>query len=682
MVEKDIIELDRKIAAFKTGKIDEDRFRSLRLARGVYGQRQPGVQMIRIKFPFGKATPQQLLRLAEVSDEYSTGKIHITTRQDVQIHYVSLDRTPELWAELEKDEITIREACGNVVRNITASASAGVDPMEPFDVSPYAQATFEYLLRQPFGQELGRKFKIAFASSQYDTAYTQIHDMGFIPVLKNNEKGFKVVVGGGLGAQPLLAIPIYDFLPASHVLQLIEAAVRVFDRYGERLRRNKARLKYLIADIGIDRFIELLNDEKISVKAEELQLEENQIYPETPKSTTIPRIHIHAKEEYELWLKGNVSKQKQEGYFAVGIKVQLGDISTKTLRKLVHILNIYQLNDLRFTIDQNLLIRFVPSGFLQALFINLSEIGLADPGYEALADITACPGTDTCNLGISNSTGVALELEKVIREEFSELITETALSIKISGCMNSCGQHGIANIGLHGSSLRVNKLVAPALQVLLGGGYSGSEQFDVADKIVKVPSKRAPQMLRILLSDFSDNAQEGEYYNSYYKRLGTDYFYKLLLPLTETDSLEPSDFVDWGQTEKYKTLIGVGECAGVTIDLVATLFLEADEKLNLAAETISAGQYADSIYFSYSALIHLAKAHLTSIGKKTNSHAQIIVAFNDAMEGDYRFAGKFSELVYRIKKNKPTKAFAKDYLKSALQYSQELARIQELETSQ
>lgn len=675
IVEQDILELERKIAQFRDGQIDDEKFRSLRLARGVYGQRQPGVQMIRIKLPYGKVTPDQLDRLAKVTDDYSTGNLHVTTRQDIQIHYVSLDRTPELWSELEKDDITLREACGNVVRNITASATAGVDVHEPFDVTPYAKATFEYLLRQPFGQELGRKLKFAFASSEFDTAYTEIHDAGFVPVVKDGQRGFKVVVGGGLGAQPAVAKPIYDFLPADQILQFLEALVRVFDRYGERARRNKARLKYLIADIGLDRFLELLNEEQIAVKADATPIAYEESEPAAPRTTTIPKVWITDKEKYALWIKANVSKQKQEGFYAVGIKLRLGNTNSKVFRALASIARSFELNDLRLTIDQNILIRFVPEGFLENLFLRLDRIGLAEPGYDSLADITACPGTDTCNLGISNSTGVAVALEEVIRKEYPQYIAERDIKIKISGCMNACGQHTIANIGFHGSSIKRDANVAPALQVLLGGGRTGDQGFDIADKVIKVPSKRAPQILRDLLDDFEEYSEEGEYFNTYYKRRGTEYFYKLLQPLTDTESLVEADFQDWGQTKSFKPEIGIGECAGVTIDLVATLFLESREKAELAEEAIRSGQYADAIYHSYSSLIQSAKALLTADGQRTNSYAQIADAFNEhyVVNGKISVnAESFSELVDRIKRHEPTKEFANDYLHAARDFNSQV----------
>lgn len=265
IVQREIIDLEKKIHSFRSGQIDDERFRSLRLARGIYGQRQEGVQMIRIKLPFGKVTSEQLKRITEVSDKYSTGRLHITTRQDIQIHYVSLDRTPELWSELAKNDITLREACGNTVRNITASELAGVDVDEPFDVSPYAHALFQYLLRNPICQEMGRKFKISFSSSDKDTALSYVHDLGFIPKIVNGEKGFKIMFAGGLGSQPSHAELLSEFVPVNQIIPTAEGIIRVFDRFGERTKRLKARMKFLIKDLGREEFLRLVDEEKKSL---------------------------------------------------------------------------------------------------------------------------------------------------------------------------------------------------------------------------------------------------------------------------------------------------------------------------------------------------------------------------------------------------------------------------------
>jgi len=334
-VQKDILDLAQKIQAFQSGVMPEEKFRSLRLARGVYGQRQKGVQMVRIKLPYGKMTLKQWHRISEVSDEYATGNLHLTTRQDVQIHFVSLDRTPSLWNELEKDQITLREACGNTVRNITASDTAGIDPREPFDVTPYAHGLFEYFLRNPVCQELGRKFKIAFSNTEEDRAYTFMHDIGLIAKVKTENgktiRGFKVMTGGGLGAQPLLAHLGHEFLEEDLLVPYVESALRVFDRHGERNSRHKARMKYLIQKIGFEAFAQLILEEKNALPYSRYKIPHTEeTMPALPSYPSLERIIFSSDEskKFELWKSTNVFAQKQKDFFAVWVRVPNGDISS------------------------------------------------------------------------------------------------------------------------------------------------------------------------------------------------------------------------------------------------------------------------------------------------------------------------------------------------------------------
>lgn len=683
LVEKDIIELDKKIREFKDGKIHEEKFRSLRLARGVYGQRQQGVQMIRIKLPFGKISTKQLRRIADISDEYSNGNLHLTTRQDIQIHHVSLDKTPELWAKLEQDEITLREACGNTLRNVTASAEAGIDPNELFDVSPYAHALFSYFLRKPFGQELGRKIKIAFSNNENDTALTFIHDLGFIPKLNSKEqRGFKVLVGGGLGAQPFLAQVAYEFLPEELLIPFTEATIRVFDRHGERASRHKARLKYLIQKIGINAFLDLIKEEQKALLNKVYSI--NTLQSETTlqfKNKLPSAFPLPDEFKYNQWLRTNTFEQKQKGYYGVYIKVLLGNISSAKARELANIIDAYALSDdFRITINQGFLLKFVSKEELPFLFAELSKINLAAPGFDSVGDITACPGTDTCNLAISNSTNISVELEKVIYEEYPELIYNHDIKIKISGCMNSCGQHGLAQIGFHGSSFKVGTHVVPAVQVLLGGGKLGDGQGRIAEKIIKVASKRAPDVLRTLFNDFEGGAFENEYFNSYYDRKGKDYFYQLLKPLADHSTLKENEYYDWGSEEKFQTAIGVGECAGVIIDLVQTLFLEAEEKLTNAWSNLKADNYGDSIYHSYSAIIYMAKAILLDAGLHVNTHHTLITDFDKhfVVTGKFELKGSFKDLVLQINQHEPSQQFASAYFTDALKFIKDVKQFREL----
>ncbi|CAL2091905.1 HEPN domain-containing protein [Tenacibaculum sp. 190524A05c] len=685
LVEKDILELERKIRLFKEGQVDEERFRSLRLARGVYGQRQLGVQMVRIKIPYGKVTSEQLHRIADVSDEYSRGRLHITTRQDIQIHYVSLDRTPELWAQLEKDDITLREACGNAVRNVTASETAGIDPNEPFDITPYAHATFQFFLRNPICQEMGRKFKMSFSSTDDDTALSFMHDLGFIAKTKKigdtEVKGFKVLLAGGLGSQPRHADVMYEFLETDLLIPTIEGVLRVFDRFGERSKRAKARLKFLVKDLGLDGFLTLVENEKRALAYQSYPIDTSDFESEiTFESTEVPTVQIDNQQDFELWKSTNVIKQKQEGLFAVGIKVHLGDFYTDKARKLADLIKQYAANELRFTLRQNILIRHVREEFLPFFYTELQKLGFAEAGYDSIADITACPGTDTCNLGISSSTGIAVELERVLKAEYPQYISNKDVTIKISGCMNACGQHNMAHIGFQGMSIKSGNLVAPALQVLLGGGVLGNGEGRFSDKLIKVPSKRGPESLRLLLNDFDTNKNVEESFLNYYDRQGKTYFYDLLKHLSDTTNLVEDDFIDWGHDKNYVKAIGVGECAGVVIDLVATLLFESEEKLDNATEAFENGQWSDSIYYAYSAFVNTAKALLTSEGVKTNTHDGIINNFQETFVATNRIelSENFPALIYQINKNKPSKEFAYNYLNQTKGFYQKIDTFRKL----
>ncbi|MCM5661504.1 HEPN domain-containing protein [Galbibacter mesophilus] len=684
VVEKDIIELEKKIRLFREGKVDEERFRSLRLARGVYGQRQEGVQMVRIKLPYGKVTGDQLLRICDVSDEYSRGRLHITTRQDIQIHYVSLDRTPELWAELEKSDVTIREACGNTVRNVTASPEAGIDPNEPFDVTPYAHATFQFFLRNPICQEMGRKFKMSFSSSDSDTALSYIHDLGFIPKIKNGEKGFKVMLGGGLGSQPRHADVMYEFLPANQIIPVIESVLRIFDRHGERAKRLKARMKFLIKDIGLEAFLQLIEEEKLALSNHSYPISEDgfDLDRSVVDAIAVPKVDLKDVDGYEKWRDANVYPQKQDGLFSIGIKVKLGDFYTDKARKLAHLIQKYAADELRLTLRQDILIRHVKADLLPLFYLELKELGFVDLGYNSTADITACPGTDTCNLGIASSTGIADVLEDMLQKEYPQYINNHEVAIKISGCMNACGQHNMAHIGFQGMSIRTkNKLVAPALQILLGGGVLGDGAGRFADKVIKIPSKRGPQALRSILDDFQQNKEEGENFLAYYDRKEQKYFYDYLKPLSDTDNLTEDDFVDWGHDKAYVQEVGVGECAGVVIDLVATLLFESEEKIEKAQLSFNEGKWADSIYQSYTSLINTAKALLTAENKKTNTQAGIINQFDEVFvsTGKVSLNLSFHDLVYQIKINKPSEEFAKLFLEDAQAFYKKADAFRRLE---
>ncbi len=629
--------------------------------------------MVRIKLPYGKMTFAQWKRISDVSDEFSIGNLHLTTRQDVQIHYVSLERTPELWSLLEEESITMREACGNTVRNVTGSDIAGVDPEEPFDITPYAHAIFEYFLRKPFGQELGRKFKIAVSSSEKDTALVFMHDLGAIPRVKvvdgKEVRGFKVVVGGGLGAQPFLAHTTHEFLEEDLLIPYIEAVIRVFDRNGERNSRHKARIKFLINQIGIDAFNELVAAEQKAVSVKTYKIDRSAHAATALPSGVLPAGDIKIKNplNFELWKKTNVKEQKQKGYYLAFVRVPNGNISTEISRRLIEKLQGVIADDVRVTITQNLQFRYIKPEHLGYVYSVLEAENLAAPGYGSAADIVSCPGTDTCNLGISNSTSLAVVLSSLIEDEYPELLLNEDIAIRISGCMNSCGQHGIGTIGFHGSSLKVKDKVVPAVQVLIGGGNLGGGEGRIADKVLKVPSKRAPEVVRYVINDFNANKQGDETLLQYTFRVGDRYYYELLKPLTNTATLEAEEYIDWGHVETFATAIGVGECAGVMIDLVSTLIFEAEEKIDLAISSIENGAYADSIYYTYAGFINTAKALLLNHQVQCNTQTGILKDFDAHFteKGLYSGTDSFKELVLQINKNEPGAEFASSYLQQA-----------------
>ena len=670
IVEKDIIELADKIEKFKQGKIDEEKFRSLRLARGVYGQRQQGVQMIRIKLPYGKVSSHQLRRISEVSDEYSRGRLHITTRQDIQIHYVDLDRTPELWAELERDNVTLREACGNTVRNVTASETAGFDVDEPFDVSPYADALFKFFLRNPICQEMGRKFKVSFSSSDEDTGLSYIHDLGFIAKIENNIRGFKVMLGGGLGSQPRHADELYSFLPTDQIIPLMEGVLRVFDRHGERKSRSKARMKFLLKSIGLEAFKALIEKEQNAIEQQSVPINHEDFPISKAVEIEAPKVEIKDQKTYELWKSTNLIPQKQDGFKAIGIKVLLGDFYTDKARALADLVETYAAGELRLTLRQNIVIPFVREDLVPFIYTELEKLGFTELGYNKAVDITACPGTDTCNLGISSSTGIARELENVIKTEYPEYLNNNDLVIKISGCMNACGQHNMANIGFQGMSIKTkDNLVAPALQVLLGGGNSGNGSGRFADKVIKIPSKRGPQSLRLILDDYQENSEDNTFYE-YYAAQGENYFYNLLKPLADSTNLTAEDYIDWGSKQPYQKAIGIGECAGVVIDLISTLFLESEEKIMSARTDFADKAYNNAIYFAYSSMVNSAKALLLSKNHTTNTQASIIEQFDEVFvsTNSISIGSTFSELIYQIRNNAPSASFAKNYINTANEF--------------
>lgn len=679
--QKDITELKQKITDVQLGRIDEERFKHYRLTRGVYGQRQLGVQMFRTKIPFGRLTTEQLDALADASERYSTGNLHLTTRQNIQLHYVKLKDTPALWADLSRVGVTAMGACGNTIRNITASAKAGIHPDELFDVSPYVHALFEYFLRNPIAQEMGRKIKIAFSATNEDSAFAYFHDFGFIPRIKNGERGFKVLLGGGLGAQAMIAPTVYEFLPTYKVIPFVEASIRVFDRYGEREKRMKARLKFLLKKYTIAEFLELVEQEARALANASIEIEDSNNWQPTPPATLAEEtsISIQNPTAYQLWRLTNVFEQKQKGYHGVQLKIRLGNLSASLARQLSGIVRKYAANELRLTINQGILLKYIPTDSLPAIYNALDALGLANPGFGSIVDVTACPGTDTCNLAVSNSTALANQLEQVLLENYAYWIGDKEVNIKISGCMNACGQHMAANIGFHGSSIKVGKQVLPAMQIVLGGGVDETGKGFIAEKIIKIPTKRTPIALTWLLDDYEEKELGGERFNDYVQRQGKMYFYNLLKELTTKDDLHSSDFWDWGQETIYKKEIGVGECAGVAFDMVTTILNDAKEKVELGRQALEEELFGDSVYLSYGAFVVAAKAILLGVDVKCNTHIGIIKDFDQHLvdTGLFDLEVPFAELVLQINQNQPEPAFAEQYWQQAAAFLEQVFAYRE-----
>jgi sulfite reductase (ferredoxin) len=651
--EIDIFETE--IALRKQGKLDERLFAETRLRRGAYGQRYdngqrsdgqkvqrlnfpsgdltkgpntlwdaPGMQ--RIKVPAGGLNAAQLETMAELAEEYSDGIAHITTRQDFQLHYVHIDDTPNLMRRLAAADITTREACGNSVRNVTACPYAGVCQDEAFDVTPYARALSKFLLGHPDCQNFGRKFKPAFSGcAQHACGLTSLHDLGLIAAKRTNdatgreEIGFEMYVGGGLGAVPYQAKLFDSFVPPEELLPLAQAIARVFARHGEKKNRNRARIKFLIQDLGIEKFRELVREERKILPhdprwteyiADALKSQEAPLKPASdfPSLITIQNLN-GSSEKFERWVKFNTRPQRQSGYVTVTVALPLGDITANQLRSLADIVRRFTKETIRTTVEQNFVIRWVSKSDLPELFKALHAVGLGDAGAGALVDITSCPGTDTCKLGISSSRGLASELRKRVSEK--SFVADEAvqkLHIKISGCFNSCGQHHVADLGFYGVSRKIAGYAVPHFQVVLGGEWEhngGSYGLPV----VAIPSKNIPQVVTRLTERYVAGRNHGETFKEFTKRTGKAELKKMLEDLTRPPAADRSFFSDWNDPREY-TLgdMGEGECAGEVVSAVEFGLAAAERELFEAQLALENGNAEQAGRSAYRSMLNAAKA--------------------------------------------------------------------------
>jgi len=574
--EKDLEEFVATLEAYEQGDISAAEFKTFRLHRGIYGQRQEGVQMIRVKIPQGILDGTQLRTLARIARDFSRGFGHVTTRQNLQFHFIKMEQVPEALEILGGAGLTTREACGNAVRNVTACASAGVCPTETFDVTPYAEAVTRFLLRNPICQTLPRKFKIAFSGCPDDCAMGAMHDIGIIARSRDTGGhraiGFKVVIGGGLAVSPQNAWVLHDFLPPERLLPVCEAVVRVFDRTGNRRNRGQARMKYAIRKMGWDAFRAEVESEVAKLPAgcdpgfdryaEATRPERGDV-----AADLLDRIIASGDESFRSWAATNARSQKQHGYAMAWLTLPRGDITAVQLEGVARIVETHGNGRLRTSMDQNLLLRWIRIEDLPEVHRALAALGLDRGEAGRLRDPTSCPGAESCKIAITGSRELALALKKTLDHAAGNggrrmVDAAASLRIKISGCPNSCGQHHVAGLGFHGAARNINGRLVPVYQLFVGGGVDGQGAHFGA-RSVKIPARRVPEALTRLLGLFNDQRRDGESALAFFRRAEPERIGAALADLTELDpeTLQPEDYQDLGAGVPFELEAGEGECA-------------------------------------------------------------------------------------------------------------------------
>ncbi len=567
-IEAEIVRFEERARELQSGTITPEQFRPFRLKHGTYGQRQPGFQMLRVKIAAGVLQAPQLRVLADIADEYSTGRGHLTTRENIQFHFVKLENVGAAMRLLAEAGLTTREACGNTVRNVTACPVAGICPGEAFDVTPYALGVSRYLLRHPDFHDLPRKFKIAFSGCENDgdCAVAGIHDVGLIAQVRGNNgtsrRGFKVLVGGGLGSLPTEAAVLTDFLPEEELLPTIEAVLRVFTETGNRKNKLLARLKYVLRAKGIEEFRRLVAEKrKVSTAPVEKFIVASPIQPSLVTIAALPLssapVDTQVDPEYDRWAEHNLMSQRQAGYGGVWIKLSAGTFHSNQMRGLADVLEKNELSGVRIAVNQDLVIPWVPFDRVRAIYDELGALDLATPGARTISDVTGCPGATTCNLGITRSLTLAEVLSRELNGYTDPEIQK--LRIKISGCPNSCGHHHIADIGFYGNVRKVGEQQAPYYQLLLGGKVN-AEGVRFARQIMSVPARPIPAIIRELLAFYQADRQATESFSAWVSRTPDKAIKERLHPLAEVNVTTEDLFVDWGDTETYSLKLGRGEC--------------------------------------------------------------------------------------------------------------------------
>jgi len=574
ILEHEFDDFEGEADEFLAGQTEEVDFIGFRLKQGVYGQRQPGVQMVRVKLPFGGVTPEQMDSFADVVETYAPlNKGHITTRQNIQIHHIPLKQMVHMLRDMAPSGLSSREGCGNTVRNVTGDPWAGVADDEIFDPTTYAGAYTRYFVRHPTTQLMPRKIKTAFSPSDADRAMTGIHDIAFISRMKDGVKGFEVKVGGGTSIMPRVAPTIYDFVEADNgdYLKVSEAILRVYDRQAWlRPNRARARIKVLVDKVGIDEVRRMVDEEleggwvgerDFTIDHLRFDIDEESHLPEPKAVTSSPN---GDRADFDRYLEANVQKQRQDGFHSVEVKVVRGDLTPEQFRGLAQIMRDYTGGFARMTVQQNIVLRWVREEALYDVWKLLTELDLDDVGPRRITDVVSCPGTDSCKMGITSSMGLNKAIQaRVEAMNITDPLTRE-IHIKMSGCPNGCSQHHIANIGFYGASLKVGGRTLPAYIPHLAGKYIDGQTIYGARLKSRLPAKRVPDAVERWIRLYESDRSDGEVFNQFVKRVGTarmeEEVKELTLPVDfNLDTMQ--EFIDWDRSDPYVVERGEGECA-------------------------------------------------------------------------------------------------------------------------
>lgn len=640
-VRAELDDFEASIDRFLEGRIPEATFLEYRLRHGVYGQRQDGVHMLRSKLPLGLLSPEQLEAFADLTEAYSSGVAHLTTRQDIQVHFVPLERTPDLMRVLADAEMTSREACGNVVRNVTASELAGVQPDEAFDVTAHGFALAQFLLRHPDGQSLGRKFKITLSGS-FDPYFNTgpIHDIGATAMVVDGQRGFHVMVGGGLGAVPHEAKVLAEFVPEEELLPLSLSILRVFAAHGEKKKRAKARMKFLVAKWGIDKFREAVETERAQLAAEGVDRGEDLLrqhlagqWADRPLHPPAERFVTPRDADEAQWLRTNVLRQQQPGYATVRVRVPRGDLVPSQLRGLAALLRRHSGPTLRIAADQSLVIRFVPFDRLPAVRDALADLGLGRSRAGGLGDTVTCPGADSCKLGITSPRAIARHMEPLLDRLAQDPRLER-LRIKISGCPNSCAQQQTADIGLFGAARTIDGKAAPHY-IMFVGGRPGGHRVDpevpgYGINVARIPALRTGEVIQRLAEGFLTTSEPEEDWTTWAHRTGRANLRALVEDLVAVPG--PGDAPEFyrkvGTEAPFEVVRGVGECAGEVVLAADLLLLEADRKADAATAAWESRRGANEVRTpALEAMLLAARALLATQGTNVEKPEQVAARF-------------------------------------------------------